>query len=69
MTAVLKLNTVARDVTRNPPASRMERAGLFIVNDYNGTKYDLGDGPDNDAYNMAKIVGQFGFKNLSLIHI
>lgn len=63
---IIKLNTVAKDVQKCAPPATLERAGLFVVNDYNGTKYDLGDGPDNDAYNMAKMVGRHGFNNYYL---
>lgn len=50
-----------KDVTKVELPATMEKAALFVVNDYNGTKYDLGLGPDNDGYHMSKLFSTFGF--------
>lgn len=50
-----------KDVTKAELPPTFEKAALFVVNDYNGTKYDLGMGPDNDGYHMSKLFANFGF--------
>lgn len=53
----------AREVNSKTVPKRLTRAGLYIINNYPRSSEDLGDAPMNDGYHIAKLIGEYGFKN------
>jgi len=59
---VSRLQSIGSDLVSNPNFSNTNgKAALICINNYVGTRLDLGNGPLNDGYYIAKTVKEFGY--------
>lgn len=59
-----QLNSVGMNITGVSPdgfPNELQHAAFIIMNCYNNSKYDLGEGPLNDGFNIADLLYQRGY--------
>lgn len=67
MSAEARIYNVSKNLKKTGLPATLGKAALMAINSYRGTKYNLGNGPLNDGYHIAKTLKSLGYDVYSYV--